>query len=445
MREIGRQRRLRRLALIGVAALVAITVGGSVAATQAQAASTTPAAPALGISKSFFGFAFDKYAGHKLPVFRYTLRNNRGMSVQIITYGATIQAINVPNRFGRVADVVLGFKTLADYVQFDSPPVAPTTGVYFGETVGRYANRIANGKFTLNQPGGPVTYTVPVNNGPNALHGGIVGFGNHVWASQPVFGPGSVGVRLTLFSPNGDEGYTAGSPGCPSGCTGYPAAIKVVLTYTLNNANQLILHYTTTNQSKNLNTVVNLTNHSYFNLAGESSFPGSAYGQIIRINANRYTPTNTTSIPLGYLASVFGTPMNFTTPFAMGARIQDVSANFNSPGFNQLLEAQGYDHNWVLNPGHSGPFGLNLAATAFDPGSGRLLTVWTDQPGVQFYTSNFLTGTLVGISGHAYRQGAAYTFETQHFPNSPNQPNFPSTELKAGQTTQSTTIFAFSA
>ncbi len=444
MREIGRQRRLRRLVTIGLAAMVAIAVGGSLAVTQAQAASTRPAAPALSVSRQFFGTAFDKYAGHNLPVYRYTLRNNRGMSVKIITYGATVQAINVPDRFGRVADVVLGFKTLADYVQFDSPPVAPTTGVYFGETVGRYANRIANGKFTLNQPGvGPVNYTIPVNNGPNALHGGIVGFGNHVWADKPVFGPGSVGVQLTLVSPNGDEGYPAGSPGCPTGCTGYPAQIKVVLTYTLNNANQLILHYTTTNQSKNLNTVLNLTNHSYFNLAGESSFPGSAYGQIIRINANTYTPTNTTSIPLGYLASVFGTPMNFTTPFTMGARIQDVSANFNSPGFNQLLEAQGYDHNWVLNPGHYGPLGLNLAATAFDPGSGRLLTVWTDQPGVQFYTSNFLTGTLVGISGHAYRQGAAYTFETQHFPNSPNQPNFPSTELFAGQTQNTTTIFAF--
>jgi len=445
MREIGRQRRLRRLVTIGLAAMVAIAVGGSLAATQAQAASTKPAAAGLSLSRQFFGTAFDKYAGHNLPVYRYTLRNARGMSVQIITYGATVQAINVPDRFGSTADVVLGFKTLADYVQFDSPPVAPTTGVYFGETVGRYANRIANGKFTLNQPGvGPVNYTIPVNNGPNALHGGIVGFGNHVWADKPVFLPGAVGVQLTLVSPNGDEGYPAGSPGCPTGCTGYPAQIKVVLTYTLNNANQLVLHYTTTNQSTNLNTVLNLTNHSYFNLAGESSFPGSAYGQIIRINANKYTPTNTTSIPLGYLASVFGTPMNFTTPFAMGARIQDVSANFNSPGFNQLLEAQGYDHNWVLNPGHFGPLGLNLAATAFDPGSGRLLTVWTDQPGVQFYTSNFLTGTLVGISGHAYRQGAAYTFETQHFPNSPNQPNFPSTELKAGQTVNSTTMFAFS-
>jgi aldose 1-epimerase len=217
----------------------------------------------------------------------------------------------------------------------------------------------------------------------------------------------------------------------------------VVVTYTLNNANQLVIHYKTTDLSRNLNTVINLTNHSYFNLAGENSFPGSAYGQFIMINANKYTPTDTTQIPLGYEASVFGTPFNFTTPFAMGSRIQDVSANFNSPGYNQLLIAQGYDHNWVLNPGPYGPLGLNLAARAYDPGSGRLLTVWTDQPGVQFYTSNFLNGTLVGISGHTYRQGAAYTFETQHFPNSPNQPNFPSTELKAGQTVQSTTIFAF--
>jgi aldose 1-epimerase len=448
MREIGRQRRLRRLVTMGLAAMVALAVGGAVAATQAQAASTRPATPGLSISRAFFGFAFDKYAGHNLPVYRYTLRNNRGMSVQIITYGATIQDIWVPGNNGVPADVVLGFKTLADYVQFDSPPVAPTTGVYFGETIGRYGNRIANGKFTLNQPGvGPVQYTIPVNNGPNSLHGGIVGFGNHVWASQPVFGLGSVGVQMTLISPNGDEGYPAGSPGCPSGCTGYPATIKVTVTFTLNNANQLAIHYKTTDLSSNLNTVINLTNHSYFNLAGESSFPGSAYGQIITINANKYTPTNTTQIPLGYEAPVFGTPFNFTTPFAMGARIQDYSANFNSPGFNQLQIAQGYDHNWVLNPqtpATTGPLGLNLAATASDPGSGRTLTVWTDQPGVQFYTSNFLTGTLIGISGHTYRQGAAYTFETQHFPNSPNQPNFPSTELKAGQTVQSTTIFAFS-
>ena len=446
MREIGRQRRLRRLVTIGLAAMVAIAVGGSLVATQAKAASTRPAAPKLGLIRQFFGTTTNPQTGRPATVWRYTLFNNRGMRVQIITYGATVQTIWVPGR-GGPADVVLGFKTLADYVKFNSPPVAPTTGVYFGETVGRYANRIAKGVFSLNQPGqGKVTYTLPVNNGPNALHGGIVGFGNMIWADQPVFRPGAVGVRLTLNSPNGDQSGAAGSPGCPTGCTGYPAAIRVVLTYTLNNANQLVLRYTTTNLSRNLNTILNLTNHSYFNLAGESSFPGSAYGQLITINANKYTPTDTTSIPLGFNASVFGTPFNFTRFFQMGARIADVSAPDNSPGFNQLLEAQGYDHNWVLNPqtpGTTGPLGLNLAARAFDPSSGRLLTVWTDQPGVQFYTSNFLTGTLVGISGHAYRQGQAYTFETQHFPNSPNQPNFPSTELSAGQTQNTTTIFAF--
>ncbi|MDQ2815644.1 MAG: galactose mutarotase [Actinomycetota bacterium] len=450
MRRMGRQRRLRGPATLGLAAMVAIAVGGSLAAAQASAATSTPAARAggsggLSISKQYFGSTVEPYTGKNTAVFRYTLRNARGMKVQILTYGGIVQDIWVPGKNGQRADVTLGFKTLADYVKFDSPAVAPTTGVYFGETVGRYANRIAKGTFSLNQPGqGKVTYTLPVNNGPNALHGGIVGFGNHIWGSQAVKGNGSVGVQLTLNSPNGDEGAKAGSPGCPNGCTGYPAAIKVVLTYSLNNQNQLVLHYTTTNESKNLNTILNLTNHSYFNLAGESSFPGSAYHQLIKINANKYTPTDTTSIPLGYNASVFGTPFDFTRFFPMGARIEDVSAPDNSPGFNQLLEAQGYDHNWVLNPGHYGPLGLNLAAKALDPASGRELTVWTDQPGVQFYTSNFLTGTLVGISGHAYRQGQAYTFETQHFPNSPNQPNFPSTELKAGQTVNSTTIFAFS-
>jgi aldose 1-epimerase len=454
MREIGRQRRLRLPFIIILAAVLTLVVGGSLAATQALAASSTPAAASradlagLSVTKQFFGFAKNQN-GVTQAVYRYTLRNNRGMAVQIMTYGATTQAIYVPNRFGRTADVVLGFKTLQDYVNFDSPPVAPTTGVYFGETVGRYANRIANGKFTLDQPGvGPVTYTVPVNNGPNSLHGGIIGFGNYIWASQALAGPGFVGVQMSIISPNNDQSYPAGSPGCPTGCTGYPAALKVTVTFTLNNANQYRINYKATNLSSNLNTVLNLTNHSYFNLAGESAPPGSAYGQYIMINANRYTPTNTVQIPLGYLASVFGTPFNFTTPFQMGARITDVSANFNSPGYNQLLApAQGYDHNWVLNrqtPATTGPGGLNLAARAFDPGSGRLLTVWTNQPGVQFYTSNFLTGTLVGISGHSYRQGAAYTFETQHFPNSPNQPNFPSTELGPGKTFTSSTIFAFS-
>jgi aldose 1-epimerase len=450
MREIGRQRRLRRLVLVGLAAMVAIAVGGSIAAAQASAATNARDGNGggLSLSRQFFGRTIEPYTGKETNVYRYTLRNANGMKVQILTYGGIAQDIWVPGRNGQEADVVLGFKTLQDYVTYDSPPVTANGGPYFGELIGRYGNRIAKGTFTLDQPGvGPVTYTVPVNNGVNSLHGGLVGFGNHIWADRPVYGKGSVGVQLTLISPNRDQSYPAGSPGCPNGCTGYPATIKVVVTYTLNNANQLAIHYKTTDLSGNLNTVINLTNHSYFNLAGESSFPGSAYGQIITINANRYTPTDTTQIPLGYEASVFGTPFNFTAPHAMGARIQDVSANFNSPGYNQLLIAQGYDHNWVLNrqtAATTGPLGLNLAARAYDPGSGRQLTVWTDQPGVQFYTSNFLNGTLVGISGHTYRQGAAYTFETQHFPNSPNQPNFPTTELKAGQTVQSTTIFAFS-
>jgi aldose 1-epimerase len=452
MREIGRQRRLRRWAAIGLAAMVAIAVGGSLAASQAMAATRTPAparggSGSLSLSKQYFGSTIEPYTGKLTPTYRYTLRNANGMSLQVLTFGGIIQDINVPDKYGHVTDVTLGFKTLQDYVTEDSPPVTANGGPYFGETIGRYGNRIAKGTFTLNQPGvGPVKYTLPINNGVNSLHGGLVGFGDHIWASQPVYGYGSVGVQLTLISPNGDASGAAGSPGCPNGCTGYPGTIKVVVTFTLNNANQIGIHYQTTDLSKNLNTVINLTNHSYFNLAGEASFPGSAYGQLMQINANKYTPTDTTQIPLGYLASVFGTPFNFTTPQTIGSRIQDYSANFNSPGYNQLQIAQGYDHNWVLNaqtPATTGPDGLNLAAHAWDPNSGRELTVWTDQPGVQVYTSNFLNGTLIGISGHTYRQGAAYTFETQHFPNSPNQPNFPSTELKAGQTISSTTIFAF--
>jgi aldose 1-epimerase len=403
----------------------------------------------LSVSKQLFGQTVEPYTGKETNVYRYTLTNDRGMSVQILTYGGIVQTINVPDRRGRGADVVLGFPTLQDYVSEDSPPVTANGGPYFGELIGRYGNRIAKGTFTLNQPGvGPVTYTLPINNGVNSLHGGLVGFGNHVWADQQVQGPGFVGVQLTLVSPNGDESGPAGSPGCPNGCTGYPAELKTVVTYTLNNQNQLGIHYQATDESSNLNTVLNLTNHSYFNLAGEDAPAGSAYGQYVQINADKYTPTDSTQIPTGTEASVFGTPFDFTRPHTIGSRIGDVSApdNAASPP-DQLLIAQGYDHNWVLNAqtrASTGPDGLNLAARAFDPVSGRQLTVWTDQPGVQLYTSNFLNGTLVGTSGHSYRQGAAYTFETQHFPDSPNQPNFPSTQLNAGGTFNSTTVFGFS-
>ena len=449
MREMGKQRRLRRSALIGLTAMAAIAVGGSVAATQAQATPTAAARPAgggggLSVTKVLFGQTIEPYTGKETDVFRYTLTNAKGMSVDILTYGGIVQEINLPGRNGHEADVVLGFSTLNDYVTKASPPVTANGGPYFGELIGRYGNRIAKGTFTLNQPGvGPVTYTLPINNGVNALHGGLVGFGNHIWADQPVQTSSEVGVQLTLVSPNGDESHPAGSPGCPNGCTGYPAELKTVVTYTLNNADQLGIRYVATNESSNLNTVLNLTNHSYFNLAGEGS--GSAANQLIKINANSYTPTDSTQIPTGQLAPVAGTPFDFTRFRTIASGIEDCTQP-SSQACQQLLIAQGYAHNWVLNAktaATTGPGGLNLAARALDPASGRELSVWTDQPGVQFYTSNFLNGTLVGISGHIYRQTQAYTFETQHFPNSPNQPSFPSTELDAGKTVTSTTIFAF--
>ncbi|HEX4834072.1 MAG TPA: aldose epimerase family protein [Trebonia sp.] len=458
-------------------AVAALAAGGAAtAATQATAApqgargaaqlstalvNATTSAPAgtpsqcarqgsLSICKAYFGSTPEPYTGQQTATYRYTLTNAKGMRVDVLSFGGIIQQVDLPGKHGAATDVTLGFKTLKDYVANDSPPVTANGGPYFGETIGRYGNRIAGGTFTLSQPGvGPVTYTVPVNNGANSLHGGLVGFGNHVWSQVGGLqaGGGQVGLTLQLVSPNGDSSGAAGSPGCPSGCTGYPAQLTVDVTFTLNNSGQLAIHYKARNDSSNLNTVLNLTNHSYFNLAGESSPAGSAYSQLVQINASKYTPTDTTQIPLGYQAPVAGTPFDFRTPQAIGSRIDDVSANFNSPGYNQLLIAQGYDHNWDLNPpskATQGPGGLNLAAKAWDPGSGRQLAVWTDQPGVQFYSGNFLTGTLTGISGHTYRQGAGYTFETQHLPDSPNEPGFPSTELKAGATTSSTTIFAFS-
>jgi aldose 1-epimerase len=432
------------------AAALALVGGGSLAMALAPAASASPASHgSLSVSSQYFGSTTEPYTGKTEPVYRYTLSNAEGMQVKVLTFGGIVQQIIVPGRNGQKADVVLGFNTLADYVKQDSPPVTTNGGPYFGETIGRYGNRIANGKFTLDQPGvGPVTYTLPINNNGNTLHGGLVGFGNHIWKTEQVIHNSSeVGVDLQLTSPNGDQSGGAGSPGCPNGCTGFPAQITLNVTFTLNNSDQLGINYKTHDDSSNLNTVINLTNHSYFNLAGESSPAGSAYSQKVQINANDYTPTNTTQIPLGYNAGVKGTPFDFTQPKAIGAQIGDITAPDNSPGYNQLLLAQGYDHNWVLNKqtgATTGPDSLNLAAHAWDPSSGRELSVWTDQPGVQFYSGNFLTGTLTGgIDGQTFRQGGGYTFETQHFPDSPNQPSFPSTELNAGQTISSTTVFAF--
>jgi aldose 1-epimerase len=443
---------------VGAALVAALTALGALAATTASAA---PAASAghggghLSITKQFFGKTIEPYTNVNTPTYRYTLTNANGMSVDLLSYGAITQAIWVPNSSGHKADVVLGFTTLQDYVTFASPPVTANGGPYFGETVGRYANRIAKGTFKLNGQ----TYTLPINNGVNALHGGLNGFGNHIWTQVGplIRGSHEVGVTLQLVSPNGDASGAAGSPGCPSGCTGYPARITVDVTFTLNNAGQYGIRYKVHNDSSTLSTVQNVTNHSYFNLAGESSPAGSEYSQYVQMNADNYSPTDSTQIPLPLPngVPVAGTPFDFRTPHTIGSRIDQVSAPDNVPasfasatgGKSQLLIAQGYDHNWILNkqtPQTTGPDGLNLAARAFDPSSGRALTVWTDQPGVQFYSGNFLNGTLVGISGNTYRQGAGYTFETQHFPDSPNQPSFPSTTLAANGTFTSTTVFAFS-
>jgi aldose 1-epimerase len=434
-----------------VAAVLAIGTGGLVTAASAAA---SPASSArhwhchTSITKENFGTANSGPYGGDQTVFRYTMTNSNCMQVRVMTYGATVQSITVPDRHGDPADVALGFKTLADYVNLVSPPpTSPNTGgPYFGETIGRYANRIGGGSFKLQGQ----TYTLPVNNGPNTLHGGFVGWGNRVWQNPTTAtGHGSVSLTMTLVSPNGDEGSgllpgtKVYEPNCsipanpPTTCTGFPGQVTTSITYTLDQGNRLWIHYSAHNDDAKLSTVINLTNHTYFNLAGEGS--GPAYAQKVRINANSFTPTDANLIPTGKLVGVAGTPFDFTSFHTIGERIGDASA----PQGDQLVLAHGYDHNWVLNK--SGPTfaGLRFAAQALDPASGRLLTVWTDEPGVQFYSGNFLDGHLVGISGHTYRQTAGYTFETQHFPNSPNQPNFPSTVLKAGQTFNTTTIYAF--
>ncbi len=437
----------------GMAAVLMLGTGGLVAATSAAA---SPAASGgkhcnTSITVDNFGTANSGPYGGDQTVKRYTMTNSNCMQVKVFTYGATVQSITVPAKKGQTVNVALGFNTLNDYVNLASPP--PGTpgfgGPYFGETIGRYANRIGGASFKLNGE----TYTLPVNNGPNTLHGGFVGWGNRVWTPQnPVTSNKGVSVTMTLVAPNGDEGsgllpgtksYEANCsipPAPAKPCTGFPAQVTTSVTYTLDNANRLWIKYSAHNDDSKLSTVINLCNHSYFNLAGEDS--GPAYGQEVLINGSAITPTDANLIPTGAIAPVAGTPFDFQSFHTIGERIGDATA----PLGDQLVLAHGYDHNWVLNS--TGPTfaGLHLAAQALDPASKRALTVWTDQPGVQFYSGNFLDGHLVGISGHTYRQTAGYTFETQHFPDSPNKPDppFPSTVLGPGQTFNSTTIYQLS-
>jgi aldose 1-epimerase len=340
------------------------------------------------------------------PVNRYTLTNGHGLRVRILTYGGIIQSIETPDRSGHVDNVVLGFPTLDGYVN--------NTGsekTYFGAIIGRYGNRIAKGSFSLNG----AEYHVPINNNGNSLHGGTVGFDRKVWQASPQNGSDSVGLKLRYASLAGEMGY--------------PGALSTTVTYTVDQKNELRINYQATTDAP---TVVNLTNHSYFNLAGEGTL--DVYDQKVTIYADNYTPTDPTQIPTGQIAPVKGTPFDFTTPTAIGDRI-----TANDP---QLLLAHGYDHNWVINRGDTA--GVVQAAKVEDPQTGRTLTVSTTEPGVQFYTSNFIDGAFTGTSGHIYRQGAGFTMETQHYPDSPNHPDFPSTTLNPGQTYNSTTIFSFS-
>jgi aldose 1-epimerase len=341
------------------------------------------------------------------PVTRYALTNGRGMRVRILTYGGIIQSIEVPDRTGNADNVVLGFPTLAGYVNNTG-----SAKTYFGAIIGRYGNRIARGAFALNGN----EYHLPVNNNGNSLHGGTAGFDTKVWQATQQNGGDSVGLKLQYVSPAGEMGY--------------PGTLTTTVTYTLDQNNELRINYHATTDAP---TVINLTNHSYFNLAGEDTL--DVYDHKVTIYADNYLPTDPAQIPTGQIVPVKGTPFDFTSPTAIGARI-----TANDP---QLLLAHGYDHNWVINRGNN--TGLVEAAKAEDPKSGRTLTVSTTEPGVQFYTSNFLDGALIGTSGHTYRQGAGFTMETQHYPDSPNHPTFPTTTLDPGQTYDSTTVFAFGA
>jgi len=332
----------------------------------------------------------------------FTLTNPHGMEVRVMTYGGIIVSIKVPDRTGAFDDVVLGYDSLGGYLR-SSP--------YFGAIVGRYGNRIAHGTFTIDGE----SYHLDTNNGPNALHGGVKGFDKVVCRAESIKHDSTVGVLLTHTSPDGDQGY--------------PGTVQARVSYALTPDNKLIVSYHATTDKA---TPINLTQHSYFNLAGAGK--GDILGHVMMINADRYTPVDSTLIPTGELAPVAGTPFDFRTPTAIGARIGQAD--------QQLKNGGGYDHNFVLN--RNGDT-LSLAARVLEPTTGRVLTVTTTQPGVQFYTGNFLDGTITGKGGHVYQRRYGFCLETQHFPDSPNHPTFPTTILRPGQEYQSQTVFRFSA
>jgi aldose 1-epimerase len=334
------------------------------------------------------------------PAEIFTLFGDGGVVVRISNYGGVIVSVEAPGRDGKKADVVLGFSTLDGYAADRS---------FQGALIGRYGNRIAKGRFVLDGK----THALATNNGPNHLHGGLHGFGRKVWGARVIPGPKGEALELTLLSPDNDEGY--------------PGSLNAKVVYSLGSDNGLEIDYTATTSKP---TVLNLTNHTYFNLAGEGS--GDILGHELQIEADQFTPVDATLIPTGELRAVKGTPLDFTKSTAIGARIEDP--------YEQMAKGSGYDHNYVLR----GPAGkLRLAARVTEPKSGRVLEVLTTQPGVQLYTGNFMDGSLSGKSGRPYGRRSALCLETQHFPDSPNQPKFPSVVLRPGQTYHETTVYRF--
>ena len=331
----------------------------------------------------------------------YTFGNGRGVTVRVMTYGAIIQSLETPDRQGHPADIVLGFDSLAGYLA-GSP--------YFGAVVGRYANRIARGRFTLDGK----TYQLATNNGPNSLHGGVKGFDKVLWTAASFQRDSAVGVALRYESPDGEEGF--------------PGHVAARVTYTLTAASELIVEY---EASTDKATPINLSQHSYWNLHGDGR--GDILDHLLTLDASGFTPVDSTLIPTGAIDSVAGTPFDFRTATAIGARID--AAN------EQLRFGRGYDHNWVLDRhGHAGAV---HAARLADPVSGRVLDISTTEPGIQFYSGNFLDGTITGKSGRVYQRRGGLCLETQHFPDSPNHANFPSAILRPGARYQSKTVFTF--